>query len=151
MKINGDVVDAGEYRLDESRYVTRLNGSFWPSCQDLSLADDEEGTFSVTYTWGADPPDLGVQAAAQLGCEIYRACSNGSANCALPKGTTRVTRQGITIEKIAFTAWAYKGAKAGWNTGLPLVDAFLNAYNRAGIMRRPTFWAPGRRYARPVA
>ena len=34
--------------------------------------------------------------------------------------------------------------------GLPLVDAFLNSVNPAGLIRRPTFWAPGRRYARPV-
>jgi hypothetical protein len=30
------------------------------------------------------------------------------------------------------------------------VDAFLNAYNSAGLKRRPVFYAPGhRRYAQP--
>ena len=51
-----------------------------------------------------------MAAAAQLGCEIYKACSGAesSGDCALPSGVTRVTRQGITIEKLAFTTWAYQ-------------------------------------------
>lgn len=146
VKIDGAVVAPSEYRLDEKRYLTRMNDTFWPSCQDLSLEDDEEGTFSVSYWYGEAPPSLGVSAAAQLACELYKECEGQA--CALPKGTTRVTRQGITIERLAFTNWGFKNGN--WQTGVPLVDAFLSTYNSAGIMRRPTFWAPGRRYARPV-
>ena len=157
VKIDGAVLAPDEYRLDESRYVTRLNDHWWPGCQDLSLADTESGTWSITYNYGAEPPLLGKQAAAQLGGELYSACTTGE--CALPKGTTRVTRQGVTIEKLAFTTWGFMPAsrarglaRPGWNTGLPLVDAFLNTLNRNGIPRRPTFYAPSstRRYARPV-
>jgi hypothetical protein len=148
VKIDGAVVEPDEYRLDERRYLTRKNGSFWPSCQDLSLDDSEEGTFSVSYVYGQDPPLLGQAAAAELACEIYKGCNDGVGECALPKGVTRLVRQGITIEKLAFTNWGFRDRR--WNTGLQMVDAFLNAYNPAGLMRRPTFWAPGRRYARPV-
>ena len=56
---------------------------------------------------------------------------------------TRITRQGITIDRLAFTSWAYQSGK--WQTGLPLVDVFLMAYNKGGLQRRPTFWSPGRR------
>jgi hypothetical protein len=154
VKIDGEIVAPSEYRLDENRYLTRLNDTFWPACQDLSLDDDEEGTFSVEYVYGEEPPELGVMAAAQLACEMYKECSGEA--CALPKGVTKVVRQNITIEKMAFTAWGYtgrnqRGVAGGWRTGLPLVDAFLNTYNKAGLIRRPVFWAPGRRYARPVA
>ena len=158
VKINGDILAPTEYRLDEQRFVTRTNDDMWPVCQNLSLDDDQEGTFSITYTYGQDPPELGVSAAAQLACELYKECAGGAAGtCALPKGTTRVTRQGITVERLAFTSWGFTGRgtrggrMSGWQTGLPLVDAFLNTYNRTGLLRRPTFWAPGKRYARPLS
>jgi hypothetical protein len=144
VKINGDVILPSEYTIWNQRYLTRLDGMSWPVAQDLTLADTEESTFSISYTYGADPPALGLSAAAQLGCELYNACNTGTgADCALPAGTTRVTRQGIVIEKIAFTSWAFRDGS--WRTGMPLVDAFLSAYNPAGIKRRPVFWSPGKR------
>ena len=141
VKINGDIVDAAEYNLMNYRYLVRRNDARWPVAQDLTLADTEDSTFSVTYTYGATPPLLGIQAAAQLGCELYNACTTGE--CALPAGTTRVIQQNVVVEKLAFTQWAYQGRR--WQTGLPLVDMFLNAYNPAGLNRRPTIWAPGKR------
>jgi hypothetical protein len=148
VKVNGNVLDPSLYTLWKRRYVTRLNNGHWPYQQNLTLPDTEEGTFSVTYTYGSDPPELGVAAAAQLGCELYKACS-GATDCVLPTGVTRVTRQGITIEQSAFTSWAYQRETrvqmGGWKTGLSLVDAFLTAYNQRGLMRRGTFWAPGKR------
>ncbi len=103
--IDGAPLAATEYTLYQRRYVTRLNDARWPIRQDLTLADTEEHTWSITYTYGADPPAIGISAAAQLACELYKEC-NGEA-CALPKGVTRVSRQGITIEKLAFTNWAF--------------------------------------------
>jgi hypothetical protein len=146
VKIDGEIVPPSEYRLDEKRYLTRMNDTFWPSCQDLSLPDTEDGTFSVSYVYGTEPPAVAVSAAAQLACELYKECAGEV--CAMPRGATRITRQGIVIEKLAFTNWAFR--ERTWRTGMPLVDAFLSAYNPAGIMRRPVFWAPGRRYARPL-
>ena len=163
VKIDGVVLDPAEYRLDDRRYLVRLRDvgdpntpQFWPSCQALDLADTEAGTFSVSYRYGQDVPLVGSAAAAQLGCELYRACSGQE--CALPSGTTRVSRQGVTIEKNAFISWAFTPARfaranrtPGWNTGMSLVDSFLQAYARAGVMRRPVFWAPGhRQYAQGV-
>ena len=156
VKIDGVVLapssDDPEYRLDERRYLTRTcdvegNAQFWPSCQDLSCEDTQPGTFSVTYRYGQDPPILGVAAAAELGCELWKACSGGT--CVLPKGTTRVQRQGIVIEKLAFANWGF--ADRVWRTGLSLVDAFLSGYNPNRLQRRPTIYSPDRlRYARSV-
>jgi len=152
VKIDGAVVAPSSYRLDEHRYLTRVDGAFWPACSNLAAADDQPGTFSVSYYFGDSPPAAGVRAAEQLGCEIYKACVGQE--CALPVGVSRYTRQGITVEKMAFTAWAYqrpaRGLLSGWRTGMALVDAFLAGYNPDGLKRRPVFWAPGRRYARPV-
>lgn len=148
--IDGVVVNPSLYRIHKHRYAMRLDDGRWPLQQDLTLASTEDNTFAITYTYGADPPSLGVSAAAQLACELYKECSGQA--CALPKGVTRVSRQGITIEKLAFTNWAFtpvRGARGGrsigWSTGLPLVDAFLASHNSSGLMRRPVLWAPGKR------
>jgi hypothetical protein len=147
VKIDGDTLDPSEYVIWNHRYLTRLDNARWPMMQDLTLPDTEEGTFSISYTYGASPPLMGQAAAAELACELYKMCAG--ATCALPNGTTRVTRQGIVIEKLAFTSWAFR--ERSWRTGLPQVDAFLSAYNPGGIRRRPVFWAPGKRqYAQPT-
>jgi hypothetical protein len=160
VKIDGFVVDPATYRLDDRRWLVRVPDPLdpdthlrWPACQAMGLPDDEEGTFSVTYRYGQDAPPLGIHAAAQLGCELYKACSGQQ--CALPTGTTRVNRQGITIEKPAFYSWGFtgknpRGVPESWNTGMSLVDHFLNSANSTGLKRRPVFWAPGAPYARTV-
>jgi hypothetical protein len=160
VKIDGAVVAPDTYRLDDHRWLTRVRDPadtdtvlLWPACQSLDLADTEPGTFSVSYKFGLDPPELGVQAAAQLACEVYKACAGD--NCALPSGTVRVIRQGVTIEKSAFLQWAFQavGSRAvpkGWHTGLPLVDAFLNGFNPSGLMRPPTIWAPSSTHRFPL-
>ena len=141
VKIDGDVVNPSDYTLVNERYLMRNDTGRWPVRQNLTLPDTDDGTFSITYTFGADPPSLGVSAAAQLACELYKECNGDT--CVLPKGTTRVTRQGITIDKLAFTAWTFRDGR--WATGLPMVDAFLSMGNPSGLMRRPVCWAPGKR------
>jgi hypothetical protein len=141
VKIDGDVISADEYSLFNYRYLVRRDDARWPVAQDLTLPDTEDSTWSISYTYGAGIPPLAAEAAAQLGCQIYQACSGGE--CVLPTGTTRVIQQGLVIEKLAFTSWAFRNGE--WRTGLPLVDAFLAAYNPKGNLRRSTFWAPGRR------
>lgn len=155
VKIDGVVVDPDTYRLDGWRWLVRVRDPAepdtwltWPSCQALDLPDTEDGTFAVTYRYGQDPPLVGVDAAAELGCELYKACNSGAGECKLPSGTTRVIRQGVVIERLAFSAW---GLQDGiWRTGLPRVDTFLNAYNPQKLRRRPAFWSPAThmRYAR---
>jgi hypothetical protein len=138
VKIDGAVLDPDEYGLYRWRWLVRKNDGVWPRCQNLSLDDTEEGTWSVTYTYGQDPPIAGQLAAMELACELYKACGGG--DCALPKGVTRVIRQGVVIEKLAFAAW---GLQQGiWKTGLTRVDAFLNMANPHGIQRRATIWSP---------
>lgn len=152
--IDGVVIDPDTYRLDERRYLTRVRDPAepdvilrWPACQDLDLPDTEDGTFSVTYEYGTPPPLIGQEAAKQLACQIYLACTN-SDQCQLPTGATRIVRNGLTIERQFFARDKITGS---WRTGLTLVDAFLNAYAVDGVKRRPFVWSPeSKRYARPV-
>jgi hypothetical protein len=147
--IDGVAQPPSEYRLDGNRKLVRLADAYgkaqdWPSCQRLDLADTEENTFAVTYYYGVAPPALATRAAAQLACELYRACSSEGGECALPTGTVRVTRQGVTVERAELATFL-----SGGQTGLVQVDAFLAAYGLGGPRRRrPAIWSPdGPRYA----
>jgi hypothetical protein len=147
VKIDGVPLDASEYRLDEARWLTRLadgdgDRQYWPGCQRMDLPDTEAGTFAVTYTYGADPPALGVLAASELACELWSACSDGE--CRLPAGVTQTVRQGVTHTMGLVAEFITSG-----KTGLTLVDSFIAAYGQQH--RRPAVWIPGRHgYARPV-
>lgn len=136
VKVDGVVVLPAEYRVDEYRWLVRLDGEPWPACQDLALADTQPGTFSIAYKYGQAPPEIGVMAAGQLACQLYAACAGG--DCVLPAGTTQVTRQGITVKRDEFLKFAYTGG--AWATGLGLVDAFLAAWGTP--RRRTQVWTP---------
>ncbi len=145
VKIDGDVIDPSTYRLDRWRYLVRLDDPGppvrkrrWPSCQNLALDDTEPSTFSITYSFGVDPPLLGINAAAELACQLYRACPGvDGGDCNLPAGVTRVERQGLTFDREQIL-----GALSGGNSGLLTVDTFLTTY---GGRRRPAaVWSPDR-------
>src|SRR5438128_508567 len=59
VKIDGDVVDPSEYRLDGWQDLVRMDDPGppvrkrrWPHSQNLALDDDQPNTFSVTYSHG---------------------------------------------------------------------------------------------------
>ncbi len=140
--IDGIAVDPGDYYVRKHRYLVRKNGGRWPWCQSMDAEDDEPGAFAVTYVYGKTPPQLAQDAALALACEIYKSCTPSLAGeCALPTGVTRVTRQGITIER-TFMSQDQHGI---WRTGIAAVDMFLNEINPAGIPRRGTVWSPSSR------
>jgi len=144
VKINGEIVPPSSYRLDESRYLTRTDGSFWPFCQDLAAEDDMDGTFSISYWYGATPPASAVAAASALACELFNAC-DPDRECRLPEGAVRIVRQGLTIERLQPLASMLKRGE----TGILPLDSFLAVYG--GYKRRPAIWSPdGPHYARPV-
>lgn len=154
VKLDGVVIpEENNWQLDDWRFLTRIadadgNPQTWPSCQRMDLPDTMVGTFSVTYSYGQDVPVLGQLAASTLACQFYNSIS-GAGPCALPEGTVRVVRQGITIDKMATLGWFYgrQGIK-GWQTGIPVIDAFLNGANPHGLTRPPTMMTPGQRTGR---
>lgn len=149
--IDGEVVDPDTYELREHLWLVRLGSERWPSCQNMREALGEEGTFGVTYEFGFDPPSSGIQAAQELACAIYESCtSSDPADCVLPQGITRIERQGITYDLEKFRGWGL--VEGIWRTGLPLVDAFLNAENpKGGRGGRAQVWSPDLwRYPRPA-
>lgn len=107
VKVDGDVVPVDEYRVDDRRWLVRVNPTVgddvvdgWPCCQRLDRTLDEDATFGITYVWGAAPPAAGVAAAKRLGCELSLASNPDTVGvCKLPIGVTRtISRQGVSIE-----------------------------------------------------
>lgn len=144
--IDGVTLDPSEYTLYYQRELVRMadaNGrrQTWPHCQRLDIASGA-GTFFVSYKYGLSPPVEGVAAAAQLACEIAKQCPgmlpDGEGDCALPAGTVRISRQGLTIDTQALGVWLLGQLK----TGLPFVDAFLSVHGGSPRTRRTALMTP---------
>lgn len=148
VKIDGVALASSTYRLDEYQFLTRMRDPaepdiplFWPACQILDLDDTNQGTWSVNYYSGVDPPLAGKNAAAALACELLP-----GADCKLPTGAVRIVRQGVTIDKLQPLARMLLEGM----TGIPAIDTFIAAYNPSRLRRRPAIWSPdGPKYARP--
>ena len=95
--VDGAVVPASSYRVDDYHWLVRIDGESWPCCQNLS-ADPatDDNTLQVSSTWGSTVPTLGVLAARRLACESYASCA-GLEACALPRRLQTITRQGLTV------------------------------------------------------
>lgn len=146
--IDGNVIDPADYRLDQNKWLTYLddadgNKRRWPNCQNLGREPGEPGTFTVTYTHGIQPPEIGLQAAVQLACHIARL----EGDCELPAGTTRVARQGITVDVAVPGGQGRHELPVGFMS-LSLVQLFLATVNPHGLKRRSAAWSPDvERYA----
>jgi len=134
--IDGAVFSA--WRLDRGGILQRTDGGSWPCCQDRSLAITEDGTWQVTYEFGADPPQSAKEAARALAIETVKACTSDK-TCRLPRGTTSVTRRGVSysIESINLISGLRQT-----QTGLPEVDLWLASVNPDGLRSRARVLSP---------
>lgn len=143
VKVDGVVVSPSEYRVDDIATLVALGDRRWPTCQNLSLDDTAEGTWSVTYEYGVAPPIGGVKAAASLGCQLALACQPEAirdGRCRLPRRVTTITRQGVTLAVIDPLSLFAEGL-----VGLPEVDLWVASVNRGDVTRRATIVDPLRR------
>ena len=129
--INGEVIDPLQYRIDDHKWLVRTDCCAWPMCG--CTCDD----FTVSFTFGDKPPELGVQAALMLSAEFYRAMTPGNKNCKLPARVTSISRQGLTIGLIDPMDFMDKGL-----TGIYQIDMFLLAYNPGKQIKKPTVFSP---------
>jgi hypothetical protein len=125
IKIDGAILDPTAYRVDDERFLVRLDGSEWPACQDMNLATTEVGTFEITYTAGVPTPEGGQVAAAVLACEFAKAITAPS-SCQLPKRIQNITREGVTVTLFDNFDNLEKGA-----TGIWLIDSWVASVTKA--------------------
>lgn len=129
---NGIVLDPSAYRVDDRRWLVRLDGEQWPATQNLALDLSESDTFGVTVVRGVPVPQPGVTAAAALSLEFIKSCLPG-VECRLPERVTTITRQGMTVAMLDPMDFLEKG-----RTGIAEVDQFIAAANPHGLTRRPS-------------
>lgn len=148
VKVDGAVIDPGEWELIEGRYLVgwlKADGTnrVWPCCQRLDRPDTEDETFQVKIVRGLMPPIGGVRAAASLTCELLKASRGG--DCRLPKRVTTVTRQGVTVAVLDPLTLFADGL-----TGLPEVDLWLASVRQGASRREAAVIVPGahQRYER---
>lgn len=133
VRVDGEVLDATDYRLEQGYRLVRTGGGSWPTCQNLAQPDTEPGTFSVTYVPGFPVDRLGAIAMGVLTAEFAKACGGGK--CRLPSGVTSITRQGI---QMTVGADAFPNQR----TGIREVDVFIERWNPHGLRTAPRVYTP---------
>lgn len=135
-----------DFRLDDHRYLVRTDGGSWPCCQDLTVADDQVGAWTIQFDHASIPPIGGRRAAASLGCELAKLYVPGATSrCAVPKHATNISRQGVSITLLDPKTLFKDGI-----TGIAEVDLWV-ASERQGAARqgmtvmRPGHWRSSRR------
>lgn len=137
--IDGAPVDPAAYEIQARRYLVRLDGGRWPSCQDLTADLTEEGSFGLTLRFGNEVPLAGRRAVGELAHELLKASNPGTGECRLPSRISSVTRQGVTMTMLDPMAFL-----DGGKTGLYLVDLWLGSVNPNRLASRPSAWSPDR-------
>jgi hypothetical protein len=116
----------------------RTDGKPWPSCNDLTKADTEPGTWSVTFTFGRTIPPEAAPLVAAYACELaHQACGH---DCDLPDGVRVVSRPGI---EYALVDYQWRSQKL---TGFQPLDEWI-VRDRGGVRRateRSRLWTRGR-------
>lgn len=135
--VDGEILDASAYRVDNRKRLVRQDGGEWPVCNDLSLDDTEPGTWSVKYQQGVEVPEGGQIAAGVLACEFAKAVCKSN-DCRLPQRIQTVTREGVTVGVLD----PFDGIADG-RTGIWLIDSWVASVVHAPA--RSTVHSPDRR------
>lgn len=129
VKIGGKVVDPSRYQLRGNKYLVRTDGQVWTSSPNREL--------EVSYTFGVNPPAMGIAAAIRLANELVWA-DQQSENCTLPERiSSSVTRQGVSYTILDPQEFLDKG-----RTGITIVDMFINTSNPSRAKKRPRVFSP---------
>jgi len=149
--VDGAVLEPTDYTLYDGRRLIRnvdatgQTTGAWPWNQQLQLPLTEPGTWSIDYDWGKVPPDAGKAACIELAVEVARSLS-GDDNTRLPSRVLSIATQGVNTA--VGDALTYIRDSL---TGIPIVDLFLQAYNRAGLRRRTIMISPNSQQGREMA
>lgn len=131
--IDGEILDPAAYRVDDGRWLVRIDGGTWPHNQDVTVTPPE---FQVTLEHGLPVPADGIVAATTLACEIVQACSGGK-DCRLPKRVQTITRQGVSMVLMDPLTILDEG-----KFGIAEVDYFVKSVNPHGLRQRARVVSP---------
>lgn len=137
VKVDGVVLATNAYRVDNSRFLVRVDGSTWPLANNLAKDDTQVGTWSVTAQYGQSVPTGAALAIGELACEFVRGLAGQ--DCRLPRGVTQLARQGVTIS-LPDLATQFKDGL----TGLYFTDMFISTWNPNHLRARPRVYSVDR-------
>lgn len=124
--IDRQVLDPKAYRVEDGKYLVRMDGKSWPR--------DAGDNFVVTYLNSYPVDDMGKHAAGVMAAEWLKLIT-GDKKCRLPASATSVSRQGINLEVAT-------GMFPGNVTGLPEIDAYLMLFNPHALRVAPRVYSP---------
>lgn len=120
VKIDGLVLNASEYGIYNGTYLFRREGS-WPTTNDITKADTEEGTFTITYTFGLAPSRITVMATVELVCQMMK------------DPTTLSRLRGVTSANVQGVSVSLDAADEAEALGIPAVGRFLDRFAPRGL------------------
>lgn len=132
--VDGEEMNIAGLQLNGNT-VLRTAGGGWPR-QDLTLPSTEPGTFAIRYLQGAEPPAGAEYVVGVLAAEFY-AAATGEGKCRLPRRTSQVQRQGVTVS----VADPEEVINAGL-TGIAEIDMWIRALNPYRLAQPTTVWSP---------
>jgi hypothetical protein len=89
-----------DYEILDDRILVRTDGQQWPTNQKPWQPDTDDGTFSVTYTYG-NLPHLAKRAAADIVCDLLRSKPNDTRRLAPNARAATVSGVSIQLEQTA--------------------------------------------------
>lgn len=131
--VDGETLDASEYRVVNRRWLARTDGQAWPS--GWNLLDDDPIRFRATWAYGRPIPRGGRRAAALFTAEIAKACAGQA--CQIPQRVTQITREGISYTVLDSMQMITEG-----RTGIALVDLWVAA-DKKGRRQGPRVFNAG--------
>lgn len=133
--VDGVAIPPGSgYTVYDGQRLVRTDGHQWPFCQDFTVTGGP-GSWVIESVFGSPVPTLGKQAVGVLALEIAKNCSGEE--CNLPPSVQKVTRQGVTMERMNPKDLLENGL-----TGLYLPDLFISQINPNGIRDRARAYSP---------
>jgi hypothetical protein len=107
------VVPEASYRFDADKQVLwSVPPGRWPRRDSRWAECGTEGAFCVDVVLGATPDAYDLSVANSLACELLKDCTGQK--CRLPRNTTQVTGQGITITMSDTDLLGLLPEVAGW-------------------------------------
>lgn len=122
VRIDGVPMNPLDYRLDMYKWLVRMDGEHWPACNSFGLPNTNSVEIQVDVTVGREPPIELKMAAADLACELKKAC-NADDTCALPPHVRAIARRGVSIEIDDITSLFKDGL-----FGIPSVDMAIKIH-----------------------
>lgn len=134
--IDGVVLDDTEYVVTNHNKLLRTKADgCWPTCNNLTLPDTEEGTWSVSLTYGKPIPQLVLLAANEFACQLIKKCVGKP--CDLPQRIQSISRQGMNATFLDPMEFMSQGM-----TGIFLVDLAIKTYNPHRLYKKPSVVSP---------